>query len=1015
MRRLSRRCAPLVHADWSASLAEASATLQLHRRVGLRFGPAVNAPLTWGAWRPVILLPAAAAHWPAARRRVILLHELAHIRRWDWLTQTFAYFACAVYWFNPLAWLAARRMRFERERACDDLVLRHGSLPSDYADELLQLATRLGSRGLVNWAAVPMARRSTLEGRLLAILDPRRNRSALTRFVLLATLALAAAIIIPVAMLRADSSNHSIQLILSVVDDPSHPSTSGLPALAVTVRNDSSATFYNYRLIDISGLAAHYEIDGVDYARLGHPSGNGTIGYFGSGQITDFPPSKEIGPIPQSFNLSFLSQLLHREPGRTDFPPVLQPGQHTLRLIADLNTDDKNYVTLYSNSITFQYTPANSTVFAPLPDRVERTVTSGPDTADGAGLDLANGEFVRVSGASDNLKPDLLAQAGVNLFQSPTENNSNALAAVGLTLAPLYGQTWSNITAADLSAALARAPLSPTFPPRPGVRLVPGLYAFSRGGQLGLLEVIGRTTGNESPAGVKVRYQFFANASAPNSVAQTPSAQTAPSPAALATALAASTAGGGPALRLIQVAPATLAAVIGPLPPADSDIAAALRQALVARGLVFSPNAQLLYDGRTRQVVVSDNQQNVDRIVAILHDAEIQAFPDTVETRDYPMSQATLARLIGPNQSDIPAALRNFFINAGVAFPEKDSRLAYDGTRIWVTNTPKNLDRLASLLERYTEIRQVEVTARFLEIKQGTLVPISPRNASATTISQGTIDPVTGLLRPAGDASVDASSNTTVHSNSLTASAFSGVLGVVNGQPVHAIIDPATGQLQLAANTTTGSSSGGNVSAALADPLSAYTAPMIINALEHTSGTDVIAAPRVTVLSGREAQIMVTQNSAKLPGSRFDTDPVGITLSVLPTVNDDHSIDYSIKASLSNLVSLQATSGSVVQNTDVSELVTSGHANNGQMIVFPLGESTRPVVNLDSVPGGNATAATPGTAHFFRYAIIQFNLITPTGQRVPPAGPALPPGTVFQQPTGVQPTSQKRSSPTPAP
>ena len=70
------------------------------------------------------------------------MHELTHIKRADRRTQAIAQLACAIYWFNPLVWYAAAGLARERERACDDEVLRFGATPSAYATLLLDLARK---------------------------------------------------------------------------------------------------------------------------------------------------------------------------------------------------------------------------------------------------------------------------------------------------------------------------------------------------------------------------------------------------------------------------------------------------------------------------------------------------------------------------------------------------------------------------------------------------------------------------------------------------------------------------------------------------------------------------------------------------------------------------------------------------------------------------------------------------------------------------------------------------------
>lgn len=148
----------------------------IDRPVTLLEGAAGCMPLTWGIVRPRILLPTGTEAWPADRLEAVLTHELAHVRRRDCAWQLVAEAACALHWFNPLAWAAARRMRLESEHACDDQVLMAGSAGADYAGHLLDVARTLRPPRAAVLAAVPMARPSQLRTRMLAVLSAERAR-----------------------------------------------------------------------------------------------------------------------------------------------------------------------------------------------------------------------------------------------------------------------------------------------------------------------------------------------------------------------------------------------------------------------------------------------------------------------------------------------------------------------------------------------------------------------------------------------------------------------------------------------------------------------------------------------------------------------------------------------------------------------------------------------------------------------------------------------------------------------
>lgn len=202
LHRITQRAWPLEIDEWSTLLDDERARAHVADDVALLVSPVASTPLTWGSGPAVILLPEDALDWPAEHRRVVLRHELAHIARKDAAAQLVAGVACGVYWFHPLVWIAARRLRAECERACDDRVLSSGTPATDYAAHLLEVARSTRSLGGPGFLSVAMARPSQLEGRLLAILDNRR-RIALTRRSRLLAVSFSALIVLAVSGFRA--------------------------------------------------------------------------------------------------------------------------------------------------------------------------------------------------------------------------------------------------------------------------------------------------------------------------------------------------------------------------------------------------------------------------------------------------------------------------------------------------------------------------------------------------------------------------------------------------------------------------------------------------------------------------------------------------------------------------------------------------------------------------------------------------------------------------------------------
>ncbi|HKA24994.1 MAG TPA: HEAT repeat domain-containing protein [Candidatus Eisenbacteria bacterium] len=173
---LARRARPIRGAAWTSLAERAAEESGIDRPFELVESERIGVPATFGVLKPVVLLPVAARDWPEERIRAVLVHELAHAARYDCFTQLMAQIACALHWYHPGVWWAERRMRIERESACDDRVLAGRMTASDYADHLIEVLREARRAGLPSFGAVAFARRSSLEGRLLALLDPLRDR-----------------------------------------------------------------------------------------------------------------------------------------------------------------------------------------------------------------------------------------------------------------------------------------------------------------------------------------------------------------------------------------------------------------------------------------------------------------------------------------------------------------------------------------------------------------------------------------------------------------------------------------------------------------------------------------------------------------------------------------------------------------------------------------------------------------------------------------------------------------------
>jgi beta-lactamase regulating signal transducer with metallopeptidase domain len=198
-RRILARCTP-ADEQWAELLDESAARLRVGRRVRLFESREIQAAVTVGAINPAIVVPAGSAGWPVEKRRYILSHELAHIKRRDGLVEVLAIVVKGVHWFNPFVWLAVKAARIERERDCDDAVLDTGARPSDYALFLMDIAADLGAPRGPAWRLSTISQGSNLKERIMCILNPKIDRNRRARSAGIVSCVLVAAVVLPLSL-----------------------------------------------------------------------------------------------------------------------------------------------------------------------------------------------------------------------------------------------------------------------------------------------------------------------------------------------------------------------------------------------------------------------------------------------------------------------------------------------------------------------------------------------------------------------------------------------------------------------------------------------------------------------------------------------------------------------------------------------------------------------------------------------------------------------------------------------
>jgi TonB family protein len=293
------RARPAANSPWAALAGEIACAQGITRPVDLLETDRPSLLVTWGTLRPKVLLPSSARDWSIERARVVLGHELAHVRRCDWAVQIAVEIVCAIYWFNPLLWIVSRSLRQESECACDDAVLNQGEDSTAYAAHLLAIA-RAGRDDRRLWLPAPaIAHPSSLERRVTAMLNTEMNRTSPSSWTRAAVVLALSIVTLPLAGLSAQS----FATVFGVVTDSSG---AFLPNATLRLTNDETKSKYEVR----TDRTGHFEFVGLPagtYAFESQYPGFSTLRdqlSVSAGQTLDRPITLQVGSLEETITVT---------------------------------------------------------------------------------------------------------------------------------------------------------------------------------------------------------------------------------------------------------------------------------------------------------------------------------------------------------------------------------------------------------------------------------------------------------------------------------------------------------------------------------------------------------------------------------------------------------------------------------------------------------------------------------------------------------------------------------------